>query len=169
MKAGKSGLLMAGVIFLALAIFSSQAYAGVSVGIGVNIPSFRFAAPPHLVVVPGTYAYFAPETDVDIVFFNGYWYRTYEGRWFRARGYNGPWGVIAPSRVPGVLIELPRDYRHIYREHPRIAYRDFNRNWRRWERNKHWERDERWREGRGRERRDERREDGEGRGRHRGR
>ncbi|MGC2061405.1 MAG: hypothetical protein WA610_00375 [Thermodesulfovibrionales bacterium] len=158
MRTKKLGFLVAGALLLVLAGFSSQSNAGVRVGIGVNIPVFTFAAPPPLVVIPGTYAYVAPEADVDIVFFNGFWYRPYEGRWFRARGYNGPWGLIAPARVPHALIELPPDFRHTYREHPRIAYRDFNRNWRGWERNKYWERDERWRAGRGRERREERRE-----------
>jgi hypothetical protein len=158
MKAKKLGLLVAGALLLVLTGFSSQGIAGVRVGVGINIPVFTFAAPPPLVVIPGTYAYFAPEADVDIVFFHGFWYRPYEGRWFRARGYNGPWGVIAPGRVPGVLIDLPPDFRHTYRDHPRIGYRDFNRNWRGWERNRHWERDERWRAGRGHERREEGRE-----------
>lgn len=157
MKTKKIGFLVASAMFLVLTGFSSQSNAGVSVGIDINIPAYRFAAPPPLVVIPGSYVYFAPEADVDIVFYHGFWYRPYKGRWFRARAYNGPWGLIAPVKVPRVLIELPPDFRHIYMEHPRIAHRDFNRNWRGWERNKYWERDERWREGRGRERREERR------------
>lgn len=153
-------------IVIGLTGFVSQSDAGVRVGIGINLPAYTFAAPPSLVVIPGTYAYAPPEADIDIVFYQGYWYRPYEGHWFRARGYNGPWGTIAPARVPRVLIDLPPDYRHLYREHPRIEYRDFNRHWRGWERNKHWEKDERWREGRGREHHADRRE---GRGDQRGR
>lgn len=149
MKAKRFGFMVAGALFLVLAVFSSQGDAGVSVGIGINIPAITFAAPPPLVVIPGTYAYFAPDADEDIVFYSGYWYRPYQGRWFRARAYNGPWGVIAATRVPRVLVELPPDFRHAYREHPRIGYGDFKRHWRGWERNKYWERDERWREGRG--------------------
>jgi hypothetical protein len=158
MKAKKLGFLVAGALFLVLTGFSSQGNAGVSVGVGINIPVFTFAAPPPMVVIPGTYAYFAPEADVDIVFYQGFWYRPYEGRWFRGRGYNGPWGVIGPAGVPRVLIDLPPDFRHAYRDHPRIGYRDFHRNWRGWERNRHWERDERWRAGRGHERHEEGRE-----------
>ena len=149
MKAKKLGFLVVAALFLVLTGFAAQSYAGVHVGIGVNIPIFTFAAPPSLVVIPGTYAYYAPDADVDIVFYHGYWYRPYEGRWFRAREYNGPWGVIARTGVPGVLIGLRADFHHFYREHPRIEYRDFHRNWRSWERNKHWEGNERWREGRG--------------------
>ena len=164
MKAKKLGLLVAGALFLVLTGFSSQGSAGVSVGVGINIPVFTFAAPPPMVVIPGTYAYFAPEADVDIVFYQGFWYRPYEGRWFRGRGYNGPWGVIGPAGVPRVLIDLPPDFRHAYRDHPRIGYRDFHRNWRGWERNRHWERDERWRAGRGHEKGHERHEERRGRG-----
>jgi hypothetical protein len=159
MKTKKLGFLVVSALFLVLTVLSLQSDAGVSVGIGINIPAYTFAAPPPLVVIPGTYAYFAPEAAVDIVFYHGFWYRPYEGRWFRAKAYNGPWASIALARVPRVLIELPPDYRHAYREHPRIAYRDLNRNWRAWERNKYWERDERWRAGRGRERHEGRREE----------
>jgi hypothetical protein len=166
-------LLLVMALVAGMTGFASQSDARVSVGVGINLPAYRFGAAPSLVVIPGTYAYFAPEADVDIVFYSGYWYRPYEGRWYRGRGYNGPWGVVAPARIPRALIELPHDYRRVYREHPRIAYPDFNRQWRNWERNRHWEKDERWREGR-RERHEERRdhrqgERGEQRREHRGR
>ncbi len=152
------GLLVM-VLMLGLTGFAVQSEAGVSVSVGMDLPAFRFGGPPQLVVIPGTYAYFAPEADIDIVFYGGYWYRPYEGRWYRGRGYNGPWAHIAPARLPRVLTDLPHDYRHAYREHPRIDYRDFRRNWRGWEKNRHWDRDERWREGRHREMRENRRED----------
>ncbi len=158
MKTKRSALLIAFALFLAMAGFSSQSYAGVSVGIGINLPVYTFAAPPPTVVIPGTYVYVAPEADVDILFYHGFWYRPYEGRWFRARGYDGPWTYMEPGRVPHALVELPPDYRHAYRDHPRIGYRDLNRNWRGWEKNRYWEKDERWRAGRGRERHEEGRE-----------
>ncbi len=155
MKRKRSAFLIACALFLALAGVSSQSEAGVNVGIGINIPAYTFAAPPQVVVIPGTYVYFAPEANVDILFYQGFWYRPYEGRWFRARGYNGPWAYIPAERVPHTLVELPPDYHRAYRDHPRIGYRDLNRNWRGWERNKYWERDEQWRAGKGRERHEE--------------
>ncbi len=39
-----------------------------------------------------------------------YWYRPYEGRWFVASSYNGPWTFIELSRVPRVLIDHPLAY-----------------------------------------------------------
>jgi hypothetical protein len=148
------------VMFMLLIItgFSVQSEARVDVSVGFNLPAFRFSAPPPLVVVPGTYVYFAPEADVDIVFYQGYWYRPYEGRWYRSRGHNGPWGHLAPARVPRSLMDLPNDYRHAYRDHGRIEHRDLNRNWKTWERNRHWDKDERWRKGIREERREDRRE-----------
>ncbi|TAN37901.1 MAG: hypothetical protein EPN25_14810 [Nitrospirae bacterium] len=163
MKRSRLALLLVMAMVIGLTGFVSESSAGVRVGIGINLPVFTFAEPPSLVVIPGTYVYAPVDADIDIVFYQGYWYRPYEGGWFRARSYNGPWRHI--PRAPRVLIDLPPDYRHRYRDHSRIEYRDFNRHWRGWERNKHWERNERWREGR--ERREDRRERREDRREHR--
>ncbi len=155
MKTKRLGFMIALAVFLVIAGFATTGEARVSVGIGINIPGYTFAAPPPVVVIPGSYVYFAPEADVDILFYHGYWYRPYEGRWFRARGYNGPWGYVEPSVVPRAVIGVPPDFRHVYGDRPRIGYGDFHRNWRGWERNRHWDRDEGWRAGRGNERHEE--------------
>jgi len=148
MRKKMSGFVVVGVLYLMFAGLPAQGNAGVSVGVNITIPAYTIATPPALVVIPGTYAYFVPDANIDIVFYHGFWYRPYEGRWFRARGYNGPWTYVEIAKVPRVLVELPPDYRHVYREHQRIAYRDFDRNWRGWEKHRYWERDERWRAGR---------------------
>jgi hypothetical protein len=158
MKARRLGFLAVGAVLLVLTGFSAQSDARVNVNIGINIPAYTFAAPPPLVVIPGTYVYGVPDIDLEILFYHGYWYRPYEGRWYRARYYNGPWAFLAPARVPSVLIGLPPDYyyRHIPAGHRRIPYGEFTRNWRQWERNRYWERDEAWRHGRHEGPRDER-------------
>ena len=129
---------------LLLALVLSAQSEAARVDINIALPPVVFSSPPPLVVIPGTYAYFAPDVDADILFYQGYWYRPYEGRWFRATSYNGPWANVAIERVPAVLVELPPDYRHVWRERPRIPYGDFNRNWKGWERNRHWEKDRQW-------------------------
>ena len=48
---------------------------GVNVSVGNNLPTIRFAAPPDLVVIPGTYVYIVPDIDVDVLYFQGYWWR----------------------------------------------------------------------------------------------
>jgi hypothetical protein len=42
---------------------------GERVSIGVNLPSVTFAAPPDVVVIPGTYVYIVPDVDVDVLFY----------------------------------------------------------------------------------------------------
>jgi hypothetical protein len=141
-------LVLICVCFVVLAGFSSQSDARVNVGININIPGFTFAAPPVMAVIPGTYIYFAPDAGIDVLFYEGYWYRPYQGYWFRAGGYDGPWYRIPRGRVPGAIIGLPPDYRHVYREYPRRSYREFHSNWRTWHRSGYWGRDKAWRAGR---------------------
>ena len=116
------------------------------------LPPLLVPAPPPLVVIPGTYVYFPPDVRDDLLFYHGYWYRPYQGKWYRAAHYNGPWGFVALRRVPRVLIDLPHGYRSIPPGHERIPYGRLKKNWKAWERDRHWERSEK------KERREERRE-----------
>ncbi len=149
-KSGKSCLYVIATLLLALTVSAAQSDAAVNVQ--VNLPAIRFAAPPEVVVIPGTYVYMVPDIETDVLFFQGYWWRPYEGRWYRSGDYKGRWSYVAPSRVPGGLRSLPQDYRHRISSpgHERIGHRDVKSNWKRWEREKHWDRrDERDRGGRG--------------------
>jgi hypothetical protein len=98
------------------------------------LPPLVVPAPPPVVVIPGTYAYFAPDVDVDLFFYGGFWYRPYGGRWYRSSHYGGPWGFVGPNRVPRVLIN-----RNVPPGHERIPYGQLKKNWRGWEREKHWD------------------------------
>ncbi len=135
----RSKLVFIGVIFLVLLGFSSRGAAGVSINIGVSPPPLVIYGPPEVVVIPGTYVYFCPGVEADIFFYGGYWYRPYEGRWYKATVYDGPWAYIVTADVPYVLFHLPPDFRVIsgYR---RIPYAELHRNWRAWEREKYWDR-----------------------------
>lgn len=129
-------------ISLFLFILTGRSMAGVNVNIGINVPpppALVLPAPPELVVIPNTYAYFAPGIDVDIVFYHGYWYRPHAGYWYRARSYNGPWNYIVIDRVPRTVIHLPPDYRRSYYDRPHIPYGHVHKNWKSWERNKYWD------------------------------
>jgi hypothetical protein len=134
--------IIVGIISVMLMGYSSRGSAQVSVNIGVGlpIPQLVIPAPPPVVVIPGTYAYFAPDVEVDMFFYHGYWYRPHHGHWYRARGYNGPWNNIEGARVPRVLRHLPPDYRHSAQRHERIRYVEVEKNWKTWEQNKHWDR-----------------------------
>jgi len=155
----KSYLLVIGVLFFNLTGTASQTNAevnvsvgeagvdvnvggtGVYVNIGTNLPAVRFAAPPDVVVIPGTYVYMVPDIDVDVLFYQGYWWRPFEGRWYRSQDYDGQWNYVEPERIPNGLRTLPQDYRHrLAHEDARIHHGDVKRNWNQWEKEKYWDR-----------------------------
>jgi len=103
------------------------------------LPPLVIPAPPPVFLIPGTYAYFAPDVDADLFFYGGYWYRPHGGGWYRASHYGGPWGFIVINHVPGVLINLPPGYRNVPPGHQRIPYGQLKKSWRSWERDKHWD------------------------------
>jgi hypothetical protein len=140
MKRSKTVLIAAGALLLLTMFFPGRGNAGVHVGVGINLPAFSFSAPPPLAVIPGTYGYYAPDAGVDIFFYHNYWYRPYEGRWFRSRSYNGPWAHVAPTVVPGFFLNAHPDYRHLSPGHRRIPYVQVKNNWRRWEHERYWDR-----------------------------
>jgi hypothetical protein len=114
---------------------------GVNVNVGNNLPAFRFAAPPDLVVIPGTYVYIVPDINVDVLFFQDHWWRPYEGHWYRSRDYNGQWSYVEPGRIPSGLRSLPQNYRQrLSPGYERIPHRDVERNWEKWEKEKYWDR-----------------------------
>jgi hypothetical protein len=126
-----------------LLFLSGSSKASVDVNIGINVPlppPFTFSVEPDLVVIPGTYAYFAPDAAFDIVFYGGYWWRPHGGYWYRSHHYNGPWNYIVARSVPRYIIRLPHDYRRIYYRYPRIPYFHVHKHWNRWEREKYWDR-----------------------------
>ena len=139
-------LLAIGALLLALTVSATQSEAGVNVS--VNLPVLTFAAQPELVVIPGTYVYMVPDIEADVLFYQGYWWRPYEGRWYRSRDYRRGWSYVDSRRIPGGLRSLPSDYRHrLSPGHERVPHGDVLKNWKKWEKEKHW--DKRGEQGRG--------------------
>ncbi len=106
------------------------AMAGVDVHI--SIPLFGlfaagvYAAAPPVYVAPAPpvyYApYYAPQPVIEgAVFYGGYWYRPYGGKWFISAQAGGPWSFIAVERVPHAVVSgpvvmhraPPTGYRHV--------------------------------------------------------
>ena len=141
-------LLIIAMCFAGSAMLPQYVFAGVNVSVGINVPlpAFVFHAPPAVVVVPGTYVYAVPDADIDIVFYQGYWYRPYRDYWYRSNSYNGPWRHIGRERVPGALFELPPDYRHAPPGHQRVPYGHLKKNWKSWERERYWDKHDRYEE-----------------------
>lgn len=145
--------LFLGKILLALVfVLPPPAMAGVNVDINISLPPpIVFAAPPALVVLPETYVYVVPDSDVDVFFFGGWWWRPWEGRWYRSRSYSSGWGYY--RNVPSFYGHIPKDWRNDYREHRwkgrqwdhrPIPHKQVQQNWRGWEKNKHWEKQNTW-------------------------
>jgi hypothetical protein len=102
-------------------------------------PAYGYSSTPSLVPVPGVYAYFVPNVNIDVFFYRGSWYRSYQNQWYAGRSYNGPWGRLAPQNVPGQLHNLPRDYRRNPGGYNPIPHQEVERNWQNWEKDKHWD------------------------------
>ena len=132
---------------------------GVHVRVGNKLPAIRFAAPPELVVIPGTYVYMVPDIDADVLYYQNYWWRPYEGRWYRSRDYDGQWSYEEPGSIPNGLRSLPQDYhQRLSPGYERIPYRDVERNWEKWEKERYWDRrGEQGRGGNDEDRQDDRR------------
>lgn len=89
--------------------------AQVNVGINISLPPLIvFAAPPELVVIPETYVYVVPDVEMDIFFYNGWWYRPWEDQWYRSRHYDSGWYHY--RKVPSFYREIPSSWRDDYRE-----------------------------------------------------
>lgn len=139
-KRKRSSLSVIVALLLVLAGHVTQGEAGVDVKIGINLPPVVFAAPPAVVVIPGTYVYMVPGLEVDVLFFQGYWWRPYEGHWYRSRDYKGRWRYVEPRRIPNGLRALPPDYRQrLSPGHERIPHEKVRKNWKKWEKEKYWE------------------------------
>ena len=145
--------LLFGTLLLALVIVAPiPTMAGVNVQVNISLPPpIVFAAPPEVIVIPETYVYAVPDLDVDIFFYNGWWWRPWEGRWYRSRHYGSGW--VYYQRVPSFYRGIPSGWRNDYRDHrwgghpwnyQRIPEKQLRRNWSSWEKGRHWEKQNTW-------------------------
>jgi hypothetical protein len=146
--------LLFGTIFLALIIVAPvPAKAGVNINIGIALPPpIAFAAPPDVIVLPDTNdVYVAPGINIDLFFWNGWWWRPWEGRWYRSRYYDRGWGYY--NRVPSFYFDVDPGWRRYYRgrdwhghrwNYRPIPDRRLQQNWRSWRNDRHWERQRNW-------------------------
>jgi hypothetical protein len=145
--------LIFGGLFLALLIVVSiptMARADVNVSIGLP-PLIVFSSPPQLIVLPETYVYVVPDVDADIFFYDGWWWRQWEGRWYRSQYYDSGWAYY--QSVPSFYVWIPSGWRNDYRDHrwkgnqwnyQRISHHQVQQNWKSWEKSKHWEKQQNW-------------------------
>jgi len=89
-------------VLLFLAAFSGPAIAS---------DYYRSGSPEYLYYMEGTGAYFLPDSEADIFFSLGKWYRRTGSSWSASVAFSGPWGAISVSSAPSVLVNLPVDFR----------------------------------------------------------
>ncbi len=146
--------LLLGTILLALAIavpVPTMARVDISIGIALP-PPVVFAGPPEVIVLPDTDdVYVVPEIDVDLFFWNGWWWRLWEGRWYRSHYYNRGWAYY--NYVPTFYFEVDPGWRGYYREHDwyghrwnyeRIPTARLQQNWQSWHNKRYWQKQQTW-------------------------
>jgi hypothetical protein len=128
------------------------AMAGVNVSVNIGLPPpVVFSGPPDLIVLPDTYVYVVPDVDVDIFFWNGWWWRLWEGRWYRSHYYDRSWRYY--RNVPSFYFDVDPGWRGYYRDHnwyghrwnyQRIPQQQVQKSWKTWQNTRHWERQGTW-------------------------
>jgi len=145
-----------GIILLALAIavpIPTRAEVSVNVNLGFPLPPpIVVPAPPDVIAMPDTNdVYVAPTVDVDLFFWNGWWWRPWEGRWYRSRYYDRGWVFF--NRVPHFYFDVDPGWRTYYRDHnwnghpwnyERIPHQRLQQNWQSWHTNHYWEKQGNW-------------------------
>lgn len=89
-------LFLGTMLLVLMFVVPMPTMAGVAVGVGVALPPpIVVETPPAVVALPaapGVYA--APDVDVDLFFWNGWWWRPWGGHWYRSRYYDHGWGYF---------------------------------------------------------------------------
>jgi hypothetical protein len=145
-------LLIRTILLTSILVSPLPTMAGVDVGVSISLPPLIvFASPPEVVVIPETYVYVVPNVDADIFFYDGWWWRPWEGRWYRSRHYDSGWAYY--RRVPSFYTRVPSGWRNDYREHrwggrpwnyQPIPHQQVERNWSSWKKSNHWEKQQTW-------------------------
>lgn len=140
--------LLCGMIFLAMAIVVSiPSMAAISINIDVPLPPpIAFSAPPQVVAMPETSGvYVDPDIDADLYFWNGFWWRLWEGRWYRSAYYDRDW--VYYDAVPNFYFNVDRHWRDYYRNrswyghqwnYQRVPAERVQQNWKSWQTKKTW-------------------------------
>jgi len=148
--------LLLGTMLSALVIAVPIAtMAEVNISIGIPLPPvIVFPGPIEVVVIPDTYiydVYAVPDVEVEIFFCRGWWWRHWEGRWYRSRYHDRDW--VYYRYVPDFYYDIDPRWRGFYRDrkwhghlwdHRRIPHHELEKNWQRWNSRRYWEREKRW-------------------------
>lgn len=146
--------ILIGAMLLSMAIVvpvPTMARVDINVNIGLP-PPIGFSGPPDVIVMPDTTdVYLVPDIDADLFFWNGWWWRLWEGRWYRSHYYDRSWRYY--SNVPSFYYDVDPGWRGYYRDrdwyghqwnYERIPHQRLRQNWKSWRSNRYWERQGTW-------------------------
>lgn len=105
-----------------------------------ELPLFDQGLPPDMVVAPSgnTYVYMAPDYP-GVYFYEGVWYRWWNGGWYDAPDWGSRWSRVRYSTVPQVVVILPPTYvREFPSDYRRLSYREYHNNWKKWDEQHYW-------------------------------
>jgi hypothetical protein len=145
-------LLFGTICFALVSVFPFMTMAAEDISFGIPLPPpIVFAAPPEVIVIPDTYVYVVPDSDVDIFFYDGWWWRPWEGRWYRSDYYDRGWGYH--DSVPSFYFDVDPGWRGYYKDHnwygqrwnyERIPNQRLQQSWKSWQNERRWEGQETW-------------------------
>lgn len=146
--------ILMGILLLTLAVILPQPLrAEVNINIEFGLPEpVYFERPPEVIVLPDTRnVYVVPESEFDLFFWNGWWWRPWQGRWYRSRSYNRGWDYY--NNIPSFYYDVDPDWRDSYRaqnwsghrwNYERIPHQRLQSNWKKWHDNQYWQRNRTW-------------------------
>lgn len=148
----KTTLLTMLVLALALTLpVSARTEVHFSVEFSLPAPVV-FQAPPEVIVLPDTdVVYVVPDIEFDIFFWDGWWWRPWEGRWYRSRQYDRDWQYY--DRVPTFYYDVDPGWRNAYRQrhwsghrwnYELIPHQRLRSNWEQWHSSRYWQSDRTW-------------------------
>ena len=145
-------LFLKTVLLALICALSLPAAARADVNISIGLPPpIVFSSPPEMIVLPDTYVYVVPDVEAEIFFYDGWWWRPWEGRWYRSAYYDRDWGYY--NNVPSFYFDVDPGWRGYYRDrnwyghrwnYERISNRHVHQNWKSWQNKRHWERQGSW-------------------------
>lgn len=144
-------MILLGITAFWLIALAGPVWARVNVQVGINLPSIVFSSPPELIVLPETDVYVVPDIEADVFFYEGFWWRSWNNRWYRSRNYDRGWTYRRGT--PAFHRNVPRNWRQHYQrgdwngqawKHECVQQQQVQKNWRGWKQNRYWERQRNW-------------------------
>jgi len=144
--------MLLSITALGLGALPIPAHAGLDIQVGISLPPLiLFSSPPVTVVLPGTDVYAMPGVEVDIFFNEGWWWRPWNGHWYRSRSYDRDWAYHPDA--PAFYRDVPRGWRKNYRNrqwhgkpwrYHHIPQQQVERKWQGWKKDRYWEKQHNW-------------------------